>query len=208
MKKNCIFLLLDSITYDVLNSNETTKTARNLFPNIYHLAKKYNFQKCVSNSNCTQFVLPSLFSFTLPLDDGGYDYGIKNKKISFMEILKKEGYSTIIFSNCNQMGADNGYDRGVDENINSFDYRLILEQKLNRVILSKYRKNKENTNSKIELIESYKKLLNEIKTKIINADTLIWSRDLRKINTNIKNNIDLEIDLINKKPEIILKKNT
>ena len=140
MKKNCIFLLLDSITYDVLNSNETINRARILFPNIYNLAKKYNYQKCISNSNCTQFVLPSLFSFTLPLDDGGYDYGIKNKKISFMEILKKEGYSTAIFSNCNQMGADNGYDRGVDENINSFDYRLILEQKLNRVILSKYRK--------------------------------------------------------------------
>ena len=66
-----------------------------------------------------------------------------------MEILKKEGYSTVIFSNCNQMGADNGYDRGVDENINSFDYRLILEQKLNRVILSKYRKNKENTKVKL-----------------------------------------------------------
>ena len=64
------------------------------------------------------------------------------------------------------MGADNGYDRGVDENINSFDYRLILEQKLNRVILSKYRKNKENTKSKIELVESYKKLLNDIKIKI------------------------------------------
>ena len=86
MKKNCIFLLLDSITYDVLNADET---AHNLFPNLYFTAKKYNFQKCVSNSNCTQFVLPSLFSFTLPLDDGGYDYGIKNKKISFMEILKK-----------------------------------------------------------------------------------------------------------------------
>lgn len=206
MKNNCIFLLLDSITYDVLNSNEETGSARNLFPNIYYLAKKYNFQKCVSNSNCTQFVLPSLFSFTLPLDDGGYDYGIKNKKISFMEILKKEGYSTLIFSNCNQMGADNGYDRGVDENINSFDYRLILEQKLNRVILSKYKKNKENKSSKIELVQSYKKLLNEIKSKIISADTLIWSWDLRKINNYIKNNIDLEIDLIEKKPEIILKK--
>ena len=203
MKKNCIFILLDSITYDVLNS---TEIARDLFPNLYSLASKYNFKKCISNSNCTQFVLPSLFSFTLPLDDGGYDYGIKNKKISFMEILKKEGYSTVIFSNCNQMGADNGYDRGVDENINSFDYRLILEQKLNRVILSKYRKNQENTKSKIELVESYKKLLNEVKSKITNADTLIWSRDLRKINTNIKNNIDLEIDLIKKKPEIILKK--
>ena len=203
MKKNCVFILLDSITYDVLNSNEI---ASNLFPNLYSLASKYNFKKCISNSNCTQFVLPSLFSFTLPLDEGGYDYGIKNKKISFMEILKKEGYSTIIFSNCNQMGADNGYDRGVDENINSFDYRLILEQKLNRVILSKYRKNKENTKSKSELIESYKKLLIEVKDKITNADTLIWSRDLRKININIKNNIDLEIDLIKKKPEIILKK--
>ena len=132
MKKNCILILLDSITLDTLNNE---KTAKMLFPNLSSLVQKFKLKKCVSNSNCTQFVLPSLFSMTMPLDEGGYDYGIKYRKISFMEILKKEGFKTMIFSNCNQMGADNGYDRSVDENINSFDYRLILEQKINRVIL-------------------------------------------------------------------------
>ena len=48
---------------------------------------------------------------TMPLDEGGYDYGVKHRNTTFMEILKKEGFKTLIFSNCNQMGADNGYDR-------------------------------------------------------------------------------------------------
>ena len=122
MKQNCIFLLLDSITFDAINNKETSSS---LFPNLHYLANKYNYKKCISNSNCTQFVLPSLFSFSMPLDEGGYDYGIKNRKVAFMEILEKEGYTTLIFSNCNQMGADNGYERGAKENINSFDYRLI-----------------------------------------------------------------------------------
>ena len=82
MKKNCILILLDSITLDTLNNE---KTAKMLFPNLSSLVQKFKLKKCVSNSNCTQFVLPSLFSMTMPLDEGGYDYGIKYRKISFME---------------------------------------------------------------------------------------------------------------------------
>ena len=202
MKKNCILILLDSITFDTLNDS---KISKKLFPNLDYLAQKYKFKKCVSHSNCTQFVLPSLFSMTMPLDEGGYDYGVKHRNTTFMEILKKEGFKTLIFSNCNQMGADNGYDRGVDENINSFDYRLILEQKINRVILSKFKKNK-NLNKNEELINEYKKLLINIKEKIEDADTLIWSKKLIKINNYIFNNINVEISLVDKEPDIILKK--
>lgn len=203
MKKNCILLLLDSITYDAISCE---KISEKLFPNLYFLAKKFKMRKCISNSNCTQFVLPSLFSMTLPLDEGGYDYGIKNRKLSFMEILKNEGFQTIIYSNCNQMGADNGYDRGVDENINSFDYRLILEQKLNRVILSSYKKNFQNENSDLELIENYKYLLLDIKEKITTSNKLIWTNKLIKLNNYIKNKIDSEIRLIAEKPTIVKKK--
>ena len=203
MKKNCIFLLLDSVTFDAIYSKKTSSI---LFPNLHYLATKFNFKKCVSNSNCTQFVLPSLFSMSMPLDEGGYDYGIKYRKLALMEILQKEGYTTAIFSNCNQMGADNGYDRGANENINSFDYRLILEQKLNRVILSKYKKDFDKPNREDELVLEYKNLIIEIKNKIKNADTLIWSKKLKKINLGIHDKIDDELELIDKNPEIIQKK--
>lgn len=204
MKKNCILIVLDSITLDTLNSE---KVAKKLFPNLNSLAQKFKFKKCISNSNCTQFVLPSLFSMSMPLDEGGYDYGIKYRDISFMEILKKEGFQTMIFSNCNQMGADNGYDRSVDENINSFDYRLILEQKINRVILSKYKKN-ENLEKKKVLVNDYRKLLLNTKEKIENADTLIWNKKLTNINNFILKNIHKEISIIDNNPEIIIKKLT
>ena len=203
MKKNCILLLLDSLTFDTINSAETSSI---LFPNLYKLSNKFKFKKCVANSNCTQFVLPSLFSMTMPLDEGGYDYGVKNRHVTIMEILKKEGFKTLIFSNCNQMGADNGYDRGVDENINSFDYRLILEQKLNRVILHKYKKNNQNLEKDKKLILDYKNLLIEVKTRIDNSDTLIWSDKLKKINFGISKNITKELELIELEPNIILKK--
>ncbi len=203
MKKNCIFLLLDSITFDAINNKKISSI---LFPNLHYLATKFNFKKCVSNSNCTQFVLPSLFSLSMPLDEGGYDYGIKNREIAFMEILKNEGYSTLIFSNCNQMGADNGYERGATENVNSFDYRLILEQKLNRVILSKYKKNFDKKNRDDELLEDYKDLIVKIKNKIENVDILLWNKKLKKINFSIKNNIINEIQLLKKNPEIVKKR--
>tara|TARA_Y100000591_G_scaffold333342_2_gene376016 strand:+ start:955 stop:2553 length:1599 start_codon:yes stop_codon:yes gene_type:complete len=203
MKKNCIFLLLDSITYDAINSEEKSKY---LFPNLYQLYTKYNLKKCVSNSNCTQFVLPSLFSLTMPLDEGGYDYGVKNRQITWLEILKQKGYSTLIFSNCNQIGADNGYDRGADENINSFDYRLILEQKMNRVILPNYEKKIYDSKRDKDLLNDYKNLITEIHNKINIADTLIWNNKLKNINFNIKINIGYELNLINKKPETVIKK--
>ena len=98
-----------------------------------------------------------------------------------------------------------GMIRKVDENINSFDYRLILRQKINRVILSKFKKNK-NLNKNEELINEYKKLLINIKEKIEDADTLIWSKKLIKINNYIFNNINVEISLVDKEPDIILKK--
>jgi len=203
MKKNCIFLLLDSVTFDAINSKKTSSI---LFPNLYYLATKFNFKKCISNSNCTQFVLPSLFSMSMPLDEGGYDYGIKYRKLAFMEILQNEEYKTLIFSNCNQMGADNGYDRGASENINSFDYRLILEQKLNRVILSKYNKDIDKPNRDEELLIGYKKLIGEIKKKIDEADTTIWNKKLKKINLGLCQKINEEIKLIEREPEVIKKK--
>ena len=203
MKKNCIFLLLDSVTFDSINSKKTSSI---LFPNLHYLATKFNFKKCVSNSNCTQFVLPSLFSMSMPLDEGGYDYGIKYRKKALMEILQNEGYTTAIFSNCNQMGADNGYDRGANENINSFDYRLIIEQKINRVILSKFNKDVDKPNRDEELVSEYKNLIFEIKNRIKEADTLIWSKKLKKINLSIVDKIDDELKLIEKDPEVVKKK--
>ena len=50
------------------------------------------------------------------------------------------------------------------------------------VILSKYKKYFDKLNREDELVLEYKNLIIEIKNKIKNADTLIWSKKLKKIN--------------------------
>ena len=35
-------------------------------------------RKVITNAQSTQFVLPSIFSLTYPLDYGGYNYGIRD----------------------------------------------------------------------------------------------------------------------------------
>ena len=73
-EKELYIFITDSITYDVLNADETHII---YFP-IYFLAKKYNFQN-VFLIQLYSICFTILFSFTLPLDDGGYDYELRIK---------------------------------------------------------------------------------------------------------------------------------
>ena len=82
--KNGVFFLIDSLRYDIISNFELNK---NLFPNFYKIYKKSSLYHCVSNSRSTQFVLPSLFSLSYPLDYGGYDTGIRRRPLSFVELL-------------------------------------------------------------------------------------------------------------------------
>ena len=38
-------------------------------------------------------------------------------------------------SSCRQMGIGASYDRGFDEILTTFDFRLLIEQKINRTLL-------------------------------------------------------------------------
>ena len=77
-------------------------------------------------------MLPSLFSMTYPLDEG-YNYGIRySVNLLTLKVLKKYNRNTILISSCNAMGIGTSFDRGFDEILTTFDFRLLIEQKINR----------------------------------------------------------------------------
>ena len=131
--KKSIYLVIDAMRFDSVKDDLRSKK---LYPHLVQLAEKGTLKKVVANAQATQFVLPSMFSLTYPLDNGGYNYGIRNRKCSYAETIKnKLKRKTIMFSTCNQMGIGTSYDRGFDEIYTTFDLRILIEQKINRTLL-------------------------------------------------------------------------
>ena len=82
--KNGIFFVIDALRFDTLDDENKR---RYLFPNLNKIIEKSSFYKCVANSRSTQFVLPSLFTLSYPLDYGGYDVGIRRRPLTVTEFL-------------------------------------------------------------------------------------------------------------------------
>ena len=76
-KKNALFFVIDGLRYDTLSN---TKFSKYLFPNLSKLKKHSFFSSCHTNGIITQVALPSLFSLTYPLDYGGYENGIRERR--------------------------------------------------------------------------------------------------------------------------------
>ena len=125
MYKNGIFIIIDALRYDTLNDQSKSSF---LFPTMNSLIKKGLVKKVTTNAQTTQFVLPSLFSLTYPLDYGGYNNGIRERPASYIECIKRKKIKTYCISTCNQMGVATGYQRGFDEILMTPDFRLLIEQ--------------------------------------------------------------------------------
>ena len=149
--KNSIYLIIDALRYDIAFNKK-------LFPTLYKVAKKGSYNKVIANACSTQFVLPSIFSSTYPLDNGGYNFGIRDRKLSYIEAIKKKlKRKTILISSCNAMGIGNSYDRGFDEILTTFDFRLLIEQKINRTLIHEINLYQKKIISKAEIIKIIKK---------------------------------------------------
>ena len=127
--KKSIFLVIDALRYDIIDNSK-------LYPTLSYIAKNGVYKKIIANAQSTQFVLPSIFSLTYPLDNGGYNYGIRDRKCSYVESIKKKYKRNIIMiSSCNAMGIGTSFDRGFDEILTTYDFRILIEQKINRTLL-------------------------------------------------------------------------
>jgi hypothetical protein len=171
--------------------------------------KKDFFKKAIANSCSTQFVLPSIFSLTYPLDNGGYNSGIRNRKSSYVESIKKKyNRKILMLSSCNQMGVGTSYDRGFDEILTTFDFRLLIEQKINRTLLyvidlylnKKISKRKMTKVVQKELVITFDKLI-----KFYNKyDKSLWPKKLKKINKFVFENCKIEKEILLKPQNLLL----
>ena len=197
-------IIIDALRYDAINNEK-------MFPTLYKLSKKGLFKKAIANSCSTQFVLPSIFSLTYPLDNGGYNSGIRNRKSSYVESIKKKyNRKILMLSSCNQMGVGTSYDRGFDEILTTFDFRLLIEQKINRTLLyvidlylnKKISKRKMTKVVQKELVITFDKLI-----KFYNKyDKSLWPKKLKKINKFVFENCKIEKEILLKTPEFIIDK--
>ena len=111
--KNVIFLTIDSLRYDRLNyAGYPIRQS----PTINYLAK--NGINCVNTftHGCpSQFAFPSIFTSTLPLSNGGYDRGIKDRDASLVEVLRDNNFYTCGFSTSYWISKFFYYHRGFTE---------------------------------------------------------------------------------------------
>lgn len=207
--KNGIFFVIDALRFDTLDDENKRKF---LFPNLNKILKKSSFFKCVANSRSTQFVLPSIFTLSYPLDYGGYDVGIRRRPLTVPEFLKKNGYKTCFISNCNQVGVTGGYERGFDELKASVDFKTLLEQKISRTIKPTYLRKKKYSAEEAQqyLKEEFGLFLDTLIKNIETYDKSIWTKKL--LNSNLmlaklfkseKEILDNEIEQIEEKIRLI-----
>ena len=85
-------LIIDALRYDLFDN---LKNSSFLYPTLTKLATKGHIRKVVTNAQSTQFVLPSLFSLTYPLDYGGYNFGIRTDSNHMLRALKIKNFNII-----------------------------------------------------------------------------------------------------------------
>lgn len=205
--KNGLFLLIDALRYDVLSD---PAARRFLVPNLARLADRGFVRQVVTNAQSTQFVVPSLFSLTYPLDYGGYNNGIRERPQSFVESLKAAGFETHLLASCNQLGVATGYGRGFDTIRTTSDFRILLEQRIGRTLryeLDTKRKAGE-PDADAQIAKEVALLLDGIAEMINHHDKSLWPPKLLRINRRVAEGCAAERALLNQTPEAVLAKLT
>jgi hypothetical protein len=203
--RKALFVLLDAMRFDVMSN---PRAAQAIAPNLARLAERGFVRKCIANAQSTQFVLPSIFTQTYPLDYGGYNDGIRHRPKSIVELFKDAGFETHMMSSSNQVGVTLGYDRGFDTIRTTTDYRTLLEQRISRTLdyeLALWRREgDESTRNK--LIEEFDLLLRTLEDGIASHDKSLWPRALKDINQSVASGCEAERALLHSNPELVFAK--
>jgi len=207
MQKNGIFLVIDGLRYDVISD---LAAARSVVPNLAILAQRGSVKPAVANAQATQFVLPSLFSLTYPLDYGGYNNGIRNRPRSYAEHLQDHGYSTQMMASCNVLGITHGYDRGFDGMHTAIDTRVVLAHLIGRNLqydLAKWQQDKISEEEMLAVLNTeFASLLEKVAGIVDSRKGVIWPKKLRQINERVARGCRDELLLFRKAPQVVLEK--
>ncbi len=205
--KNAVYLIIDALRYDVAADPHAFRL---LMPNLATLAEGGLLRRVVANAQSTQFVLPSLFTLSYPLDYGGYNNGIRDRPKSFVEVLRENGFRTALYATANQIGLGNGYQRGFDIIGTSSDYRTQLEHKLARTLsydIDRWRRG-ELTELEITTIlrRDFGELLDRLVESLEKHDRSIWPARLLRTNNRVGEGCRAERKLLDDNPSAVLQK--
>lgn len=212
MKKNILFIVIDSVTNDILfNKNNSKEIA----PFLYSLRdKSISGDKMYSEAPYTEAALMSLLGSIDTMDNGGYMERMKNTK-SVLEVLKENGYK-VFFNNYYPSIYPSYMVKGYDERryiegfqfMHLWDYRFKYFSKL---YLDNNLSNKEKKMLEDMLLDNFKGWLlylekikhNDIETEMLNGNIDITNIDndiklvRREYNKFIKNKSEYLNDLFN-----------
>jgi hypothetical protein len=107
-----LFIIVDSLQPEVLGTNGNTPSPTPYLDQLFQ--NGVTLKNCFQSGQPTQFAMPGLMASTLPLDYGGYTYGIKNRPVVLPELMSRNGYNTGAFTAGGAIGRLGGFDRGVD----------------------------------------------------------------------------------------------
>ena len=203
--KNIFFIIIDALRMDSLNDDMSEKIA----PNLKKMCGKGLVEKIITNGQVTKFVVPSIFTQTFPLDYGGYNYGIKNRPKSFVELLNKNKILCRMFEGHDIDGPYGRCERGFSQKKFYYDKRLLLEGFLKKKILYDIGRWRSSEIDKDEIIKIIQTELLEILKYMIKQERIDFGFLKKRLGTfslNEKNNIESEIYLLTENPELVLKK--
>lgn len=134
-KKNVLFLLIDGCEYSVFQNIDE---ARELAPTLTGVIDKGFVRKMISNGMITQVSLPTILTQTYPLDFGGYNFGIKNRPKSIIELLKENKYSTYFIAAHDITGPRRNFERGADVVRAIYDNDDIVEDYIRLILYHEF----------------------------------------------------------------------
>jgi arylsulfatase A-like enzyme len=118
-----VLLIIDGLAMDCLKVNANDMEYLPTFKKI--MQEGLVCENCFSHGAPTEFSMPSIFTSTYPLDYGGYEYGLRDRPNSILEVAKSEGYETALFSNTFVLDKLFYFDKGVDCLKSLYDIELV-----------------------------------------------------------------------------------
>ena len=207
MKKNVFLILIDGCEFSVF---ENEKFSRKIAPNINSLIKNGILKKIVTNGMITQVSMPSIFTQTYPLDYKGYNFGIKYRPKSIVELFKEKGYKTTFIAGHNITGPTRKYERGATLVKSIYDFTHDLEQYIRLILYHEIKKFDQNEISKKDIINilqnDFHDVLNYTIKQTDRVDYFFMPKKLRKLDHNTINKIKKELIILKKDPLQILEK--
>ena len=117
---NVILIILDSLCFKSLGFSGRSDVT-SISPFLDKLSQKgLSLHNCFTSGAPTSFAYPGIMTSTYPLDLGGFDYGMRNRKSHLAEDFKLNGYKTYMFFET-WFGAGRKYDAGFDEIFYMYD---------------------------------------------------------------------------------------